>query len=68
MKTQSALVVGASRGIGLAVVKYFSTQETDVVATWNTTQPDNRKGNVTWLQTDITQRLEFDPHFFVPAR
>ena len=56
MKTQSALVVGASRGIGLAVVKHFSTQETDVVATWNTTQPDNRKGNVTWLQTDITQR------------
>lgn len=56
MDTQSALVVGASRGIGLAVVKHLSALKTDVVATWNTTRPDDKNRYITWLQADITQR------------
>lgn len=56
MDKQSALIVGASRGIGLAVVKHFSALGTDVVATWNTTQPAAGKEYATWLQVDITQK------------
>lgn len=56
MKKQSALVIGASRGIGLAVVKHLSAQKIDVVATWNTTEPDFTDSHVIWLQADITQR------------
>ncbi|MBS0900198.1 hypothetical protein [Pantoea dispersa] len=55
MHKQSALVVGASRGIGLAVVKHLSALEADVVATWNSTLPENTENNVTWRQADITQ-------------
>lgn len=47
MDMQSALVIGASRGIGLAVVQHFASLEIDVVATWNTTRPDSTKKNVT---------------------
>lgn len=56
MHKQSALVIGASRGIGLAVVRHLSALETDVVATWNTTRPESGETNVTWLQADITRR------------
>ncbi|MEY7429644.1 SDR family NAD(P)-dependent oxidoreductase [Citrobacter freundii] len=55
MKKQSALVIGASRGIGIAVVKHLSAQEINVVATWNTTEPDYKDSHVIWLQADITQ-------------
>ncbi len=55
MTKHSALVVGASRGIGMAVVKQFAALEVDVVATWNSTQPDMNNPNVTWLPADITQ-------------
>lgn len=56
MKKQSALVVGASRGIGLAVVKHFCALGEDVMATWNTTRPESGETNVTWIQADITRR------------
>lgn len=56
MHKQSALVIGASRGIGLAVVRHFSAQGGGVVATWNTTPPAGCETNVTWLQADISRR------------
>lgn len=56
MHKQTALVIGASRGIGLAVVRHFSAQGEGVVATWNTTRPAGREINVTWLQADISRR------------
>jgi len=56
MHKQAALVIGALRGIGLAVVRYFSAQGEGVVATWNTTQPAGGETNVTWLQADISRR------------
>lgn len=56
MHKRSALVVGASRGIGLAVVKHLSACGIDVIATWNTTRPEYKESNVIWLQADITQK------------
>lgn len=56
MHKQAALVIGASRGIGLAVVRHFSAQDEGMVATWNTTRPASGETNITWLQTDISRR------------
>ena len=52
----SALVIGASRGIGLAVVRHLTSMNKNVVATWHNTRPDEDDHNVRWLRADMTCR------------
>ncbi|WP_265553222.1 SDR family NAD(P)-dependent oxidoreductase [Serratia grimesii] len=57
MNQQTALVVGASKGIGLAVVKRLSAMNVNLLATWNTTRPAEGDKNTRWIQADITNEI-----------
>ena len=54
----SALIIGASRGIGLAVVRHLVSARSRVTATWNTTRPNEQAECLSWYQADILQHKQ----------
>lgn len=54
----SALIIGASRGIGLGIVRQLSTQGWQVVATCRGAVPADSPADTQWLQLDINHQDE----------
>ncbi len=55
---QRALIIGASKGIGLAVVQQLLQENWQVTATFRSTQVDYQHPNLRWLALDITQAAQ----------
>ena len=55
---KQALIIGASKGIGLAVVQQLLQHDWQVTATFRRTQVDYQHSNLRWLALDITQAAQ----------
>ncbi len=54
----SALIIGASRGIGLGIVRQLSMQGWQVVATCRGAVPADSPADTQWLKLDINHQDE----------
>ena len=58
---KQALIIGASKGIGLAVVQQLLQDDWQVTATFRSTQVAYQHPNLRWLALDITQAAQREP-------